>query len=423
MPNPKDNFWYKLDNAAKIYPATSQRHWNSTFRMSVELDEPVSGDTLRKAVRSLRNRFPMLYVQLRTGVFWYYFEPTWSEQIVSEEHLYPCAPIEMGHSDLPVFRVVFYGCRIAGEFFHAAADGTGALTYLKTLTACYLAMRGYDVEAARWEMADPQGKPVPSEAEDGFERWYQKSRAESRAEPKAYRYRVHPPANEDYIRLISGKMSAAAVHAAAKRRGATVTQYLTAQYIRAFIDCAPHNRLKRPVRISVPVNLRRFFPSDTMRNFSLYVNAGVTPRPDMTLDEILAEIVPQLRNGFQPEALQRAFSANVAAEKNIFLRIAPLFMKNIALRIAFLRFGESRYTSAFSNIGVVTLPECVARHVRGVGFALGCSPTLSLMLAAATFGDTLNLTFTSRSPENSVQAKFFSYLMEEGVEIEVESNE
>ena len=79
MPNPKDNFWYKLDNAAKIYPATSQRHWNSTFRMSVELDEPVSGDTLRKAVRSLRDRFPMLYVQLRTGVFWYYFEPTWSE--------------------------------------------------------------------------------------------------------------------------------------------------------------------------------------------------------------------------------------------------------------------------------------------------------------------------------------------------------
>ena len=218
-------------------------------------------------------------------------------------------------------------------------------------------------------------------------------------------------------------MSASAVHAAAKRYGATVTQYLTAQYIRAFIECAPHNRLKRPVRISVPVNLRRFFPSDTMRNFSLYVNAGVTPRPDMTLDEILAEIIPQLRDGFQPDALQRAFSANVAAEKNIFLRIAPLFMKNIALKIAFLRFGESRYTSAFSNIGVVTLPECVARHVRGVGFALGCSPTLSLMLAAATFGDTLNLTFTSRSPENSVQAKFFSYLMEEGVEIEVESNE
>lgn len=423
MPNPRDHFWYKLDNAAKIYPATRQRHWNSTFRLSVELDEPICGETLGSAVRSLRDRFPMLYVQLRTGVFWYYFEPTWSEQIVSEEHLYPCAPIEIGHPDLPIFRVIYYGCRISVEFFHAAADGTGALTYLKTLTVCYLALRGCNVEDARWEMPDPLGKPVPSEAEDGFDRWYEKIPGSNRAEPRAYHVRVHPPANPDYLRVVSGRMSASAVHDAAKRHHATVTQYLTAQYIRAFLTCEPHNRLKRPVRISVPVNLRRFFPSDTLRNFSLYVNAGVSPRPDMTLDEILTEIIPQLTEGFQPDALRRAFSANVAAEKNLLLRVAPLFLKNIALKIAFLRFGESRYTSAFSNLGIVTMPDCVAAHIRGFSFLLGCSPTLSLMLAAVTFGDTLCLSFTSRSPENEIQTRLFSYLHEEGIPIEVEANE
>lgn len=418
-----NHHWYKLDNAAKIYPATSQRHWNSTFRMSVVLDEPVRGETLAQAVRDLRGRFPTFYVQLRTGVFWYYFEPTWSEQIVGEERMYPCAPLEIGHSDLPVFRVVYYKSRISVELFHAAADGTGALIFLKTLTTHYLSLRGVDVEDARWSLADPRGKPRAAEAEDGFIRWYQKTPGVSRAEPKAYHYKVRRPASDDYTRLISGRMSAAAVHAAAKRRGATVTQYLAAQYIRAFIACAPQAKLRRPVRVCVPVNLRRFFPSETLRNFSLYVNAGVVPRPEMTLDEILAEIVPQLKAGFERDALQRAFSKNVTAERNFALRVAPLFLKNLAMRIAFLKYGESRYTSAFSNIGVVTLPDCVAAHVKSVEFALGCSPALGLMLAAATFRDTLCLTFTSRSPESEVQARFFGFLREEDIEIEVESNE
>ena len=420
----QNHHWYKLDNAAKIYPATSQRHWNSTFRMSVVLDEPVDGETLAQAVRDLRGRFPTFYVQLRTGVFRYYFEPTYSEQIVGEERLYPCAPIEIGHSDLPVFRVVYYKSRISVELFHAAADGTGALVFLKTLAMHYLSLRGVDVEDARWSLADPRGKPLASEAEDGFMRWYQKTSGVSRAEPKAYHYKVRRPAGDGYLRVISGKMSAAAVHAAAQKRGATVTQYLAAQYIRAFIACTPQSKLKRPVRISVPVNLRRFFPSDTLRNFSLYVNAGVaSPKPEMTLDDILAEIVPQLRDGFESASLQRAFSKNVAAERNFALRLAPLFLKNLALKIAFLKYGESRYTSALSNIGVVSLPDCVAAHVKSVEFALGCSPALALMLAAATFRDTLCLTFTSRSPESEVQARFFGFLKDEGIEIEVESNE
>jgi NRPS condensation-like uncharacterized protein len=415
--------WYKLDNAAKIYPAISQKNWNSTFRLSAALDEEICPETLVAAVNGLKLRFPTFFVQLRMGLFWYYFEPTISSEIVTLEHLYPCSPIEIGHSKLPIFRVLYYKNKISLELFHAAADGSGALVFLKSLIAHYLSLRGHDVDAARWEIQDPRGKPLASESEDSFSRYYQKIGKAKRFEPKAYKYKPHCPVNENYLRIISGSMDAGKLRAVARSYGATVTQYLAALYIRSFMQIMPADKLKRPVRISIPVNLRKHFPSETLRNFSSYINVGVMPNPSYGITEILDEIIPQLKEGLEHDNLLRSFSQNVAAEKNFAMRISPLFVKNIALKLAFQAWGESRYTSSLSNLGDVVLPESISKHVKELGFVLGCSPQVLINLAAITYNGRLTLSFSSRSSESEVQAIFFKSLINEGIEVEVESNE
>ena len=70
----KKKKWFRLDNAALIFPAIMKRRWNNVFRISVSLEEEVDPETLFRALNSLRHRFPTFFVRLKTGFFWYYLE-------------------------------------------------------------------------------------------------------------------------------------------------------------------------------------------------------------------------------------------------------------------------------------------------------------------------------------------------------------
>ena len=44
----------------------------------------------------------------------------------------------------------------------------------------------------------------------------------------------------------------------------------------------------QPVKVCVPINLRKFYPTHTLRNFASYVNPGIEPRyGEYSFDEIL----------------------------------------------------------------------------------------------------------------------------------------
>ena len=62
--------WFKLDNAAKLYPAVATSRWTSAYRVSAELYEPVQPALLRRAVDRVLPRFPALKVRMRSGLFW-----------------------------------------------------------------------------------------------------------------------------------------------------------------------------------------------------------------------------------------------------------------------------------------------------------------------------------------------------------------
>jgi hypothetical protein len=44
--------WFKLDNAAKIYPASHSRHWSNMYRLSATLYENVDLNVLEQAVKN-----------------------------------------------------------------------------------------------------------------------------------------------------------------------------------------------------------------------------------------------------------------------------------------------------------------------------------------------------------------------------------
>ena len=51
--------WRKLDNAAKIFPATSNKKDTRVFRFYCELKEPVEGKALQAALDKTMEKYPV----------------------------------------------------------------------------------------------------------------------------------------------------------------------------------------------------------------------------------------------------------------------------------------------------------------------------------------------------------------------------
>ncbi len=418
--------WMRLDNAAKIYPAASSRRWHALFRLSATLTEPVDPHVLLQAQRRMVRRFPSFYVRLRRGMFWYYLEGVDECAAVEPDGESPCMPLQRREKRGLRLRVRYRGNRIAVEFFHAITDGTGGLCFLKTLVAEYLSLR-YGVAIPRGDgVLDCDEPPHGAELDDSFLA-NAGDIAIDRTEANAYHLSgdLEP---DGFIHLTTACVPLAAVTARAKAFGVSLTAYLTALLIDAACQLQQEDgtarRRRRPVKICVPVNLRRFFPSETLRNFSSYVNPGVETRlGTYTLEEIVQAVHHYMGTEATAKRLGAKFTANVSSERNAALRLAPLFLKNVAMKCAFLMVGDRKTTTILSNLGLVTLPDAMAAHVSRMEFVLGPLSRNPVACAALSYGDTLCLNLTSTLREPALERAFLTRLVRQGVPVRVESNQ
>ena len=66
--------WLTLDNAAKIYPATSTESSPAVFRLIAILSNPIKYSELQIALKKVILRCPYFQVFLKKGFFWYYLQ-------------------------------------------------------------------------------------------------------------------------------------------------------------------------------------------------------------------------------------------------------------------------------------------------------------------------------------------------------------
>ena len=82
----KNARWRKLDNAAKLYSAASNKKDTRVFRFYCELKEEVNPKALQEALNQTIETFPTFLMVLRKGFFWHYLEPCNLRPIVKEEY-------------------------------------------------------------------------------------------------------------------------------------------------------------------------------------------------------------------------------------------------------------------------------------------------------------------------------------------------
>ncbi|MCL2546428.1 MAG: hypothetical protein FWE06_04445 [Oscillospiraceae bacterium] len=406
--------WLRLDNAAKIYPATHTEEWSAVFRVSVTLTHEIDPLILDQSIAASLRRFPSLYVQMRRGLFWYFLDkPPQSLQVrAMRESEPPCRPLR--DAEGVVFRVLYYGKRISVEFFHVLTDGLGALTYLKALTADYLTRMGL-LDKPQEGILSLNEDPMPREWEDSFLRYADPHAKGSWAETPAWQAPGQPLCDGALTQCL---MSVAELKMAAKANGVTITEYLGGLILYALHSHCTDNR---PVKLSVPVNLRKFFPSKTLRNFSSYVNVMLNENAENMAD-VCAEVRRQLREQATKETLRHRMSLNVNSERNVLIRLAPLTVKNMALRAAFVLYGERLFTSTLSNLGGVVLPDDMAAHVEYFDMVIGMPHQNAHTFGAVSFRDTFVLSVTRRIAESWLERDIVGLLRHDGVGVQLISN-
>ena len=417
--------WMPLDNAALIFPAIRRRNWNNVFRESITLTEDVDPAILQQAVNDLSPRFPSFYLRLRRGVFWYYLEEVDEPPRVQEDYAYPLTFMtrkEMGRCCL---RVLYYRNRIAVEFFHVLSDGGGAMVYLKTLAARYLALR-YGVQIPATDgVLDLRQAPDPEEWEDSFQRY---AAAHSAFCPEAPAYRL--PGKRElgrFMRLITGVVPAQALRTLAHGYGCTVTVLLAAvmaECVLAMQDEQLPKKRQKPVKITVPVDLRRLFPSRTLRNFVLTVNPGVDPRlGTYTLQELCDAFTHQLAAETTPQRMAGRIAENVAPQRNKLLKATPIFLKTPVMRAVYDRRGERLGCLNVSNLGVQRLPEAMAPYVERMEFIIGVQYSYPNNCSLVTCQGVTLINMIRSTESADLERRFFSRLVELGVPVTIETNE
>ena len=425
LPRPRKLRWMRLDNAAKIYPAAQNRNWSNSFRLSATLTEKIRMDVMQSALDVTVRRFPSMAVRLCKGVFWYYLEELSEAPALSPEKGHPLEKMSARDVHKCALKVLVHENRVAVELFHSLTDGNGGLVFLKTLIAEYLEqLYGISVPSENGVL-DRREEPHEGEMEDSFIK-YKGDAALSRRDTDAFRIKgTKDP--DGFSTNTAFLLPVEAVHREAKKYGISITAFLTAALTQAAIELqkkhVPDARKQKPVKILLPVNLRKMFPSESLRNFVLYMTSEVCPnRGEYSFDEICKIVAFQMGIEITPKHMRAKFTTNVNSEIMPIIKIMPLFIKNIVMKSVFLAVGERKSTISFSNLGMASVPDIMKDYITRFDFVLSPQATSPYNCSAISYGDTLYLHFIRNSLEPEYEMYFYRVLRELGIPAKVESN-
>jgi len=406
--------WYILDNAAVIMPAVSNRE-----------DHPIEYLLMSDALASVSRRFPYFMVELKRGFFWYYFQPLHKIPELESDPPWPCMDFNVHKNHQFPFRIRIKADRIACEFSHALTDATGAMTFLKSILAEYFRQKGVESSPAP-DIFLPDSSVAPEESEDAYQRYYKEGTPEPFPLPLAYHLDSPRLKNRNY-RVTSAAIPLAGLLKAAKDRNASMTELLVAALLEAYLNFWAHsNRRSRAqkgknIAIEVPVNMRKFYSTLSLRNFSLYVLVCLDARlGTWTFDELVTYVRNVMRVENDERIIARQIARNAGSTRIIAVRLVPLFIKDFFAKIFFRSFGQSVITSFISNLGPVSLPPEIAPHVRRFDFIPAPSNDTRTNASVLSWQDTVYLNFGSRVTTREIERRVLSRIASLGIPVNLD---
>ena len=409
--------WRKLDNAALAFPLVTGKNDTRVFRFYCQLKETVDGEVLQQALDQTMKKYPLFQAVLRKGLFWFYLERRDIHAIVKQEKRPPCSSLYIPDKKSLLFQVSYHNNRMNFEVFHGLTDGTGAMNFLEELVQNYLILAHPETELPRVEHEE-EITPGDQE-EDSFSQYYSSEIPRNKEKkPAAVKLKGEKLVHSD-MDITEVILNVKETLAKARSYGVSITILLTAMLLCSIQEEIPRNRQKRPETLMIPVNLRNYFPSQSMGNFFGWIEVGYVFEENTSFEEVLFSVKQQFQEQLQKDKIAMNMNGYVRIEKNPFVRAVPLEIKKFFL-MAGANLGSRSITAVYSNIGIIRLPEEYKEYIERFGIF---ASTDSLQLCSCSYGNQLVLGFTSKIPDDSIQRNFMKMLKKEEISYKEEKNE
>lgn len=408
-----------LDSASLIYPATESKYYNSVFRLSMDLKIEVDPVVLQEALVDVVERVSTFNVRLKEGFFWYYFEKNPNTPILHEETSWPVMKMDRKANNDFLFKVFWQKNRIAIEYFHSLCDGTGGNIFLLTLVNRYLELKGIKVDSSPIILKCSES-PSEWESRDCFRSILRRDVPNPKKVYSCHHINKKGVLTE-HTQVITGKIDVERMLGFARMKKYTINEVFTALLIKSIIE---EDSPRKPVRISVPLNMRKVYDMNTMRNFSLFALVGVNPRMGIyTFDEILEQVHLKTKLQLDRHLLDTIVKRNVVSQLNPFFRMIPNIVKKPFFKVLSEMLGEYQYTATISNLGKINVPPQMLELIDRYDFYISPSQTNPLGCSVASVGKTMTVNFSSiLLNHRAIERRFFSQLVEWGIPVEIRSN-
>lgn len=413
--------WMRIDNAGKIFPGQNMKRWSNVFRLGVQLKEEIDPEVLKEALKKTLDRIPSLKVRMKNGFFWNYFEINEMDCPVNPDISNHCYRINFKENNGFLFRVYYHRNRIGIDIYHSLCDGHGGAVFISTLVGQYLMLKGHEISCNQFVL-DADEKVKEEELEDAYGRYASSTDKYVNTETRVYHKRgTKLPMH--LCNYTACTMSLEKLRSLSKSYGVTITELFAAILLdihyRKQMLCGKNDK---EVSVQIPVDLRKAFPSETLRNFVLCLMVKInTENKNYTFEEILREVSRQLKFVNNPKDLNSLMTRNVNIERKA-VKYIPCAIKNFFVGVGFRINAEYSTSVLISNLGIINFPENMKKHVERFFFFTGPGIVNGARCGVVTYGDNLVFTFSNCYRESDIEEEFFRRLAGMGVPVKVATN-
>ena len=412
-------YWRKLDDQGKIYSLAVNKNDTSIFRLSVLLREKIEADILQKALELALEKYKAFKVKMRKGFFWHYFEENKKNPIISEENEYPFQKLNTEENNNYLFKITYFDKKINIDFFHTLTDANNGAEFFKELIYRYIEIKYFN----EFSQINFSRESILNDSENAYVKNYKRKNIKSSTTPKGYLIHGEELKNGK-IGITHFNINLTELKKCAKEKNCTLSEYLVSIIIYSIYETNYKiNDGKNPINVCVPINLKKYFPSETISNFVSYMIVSLNLKNNMSysFDEIICMVKQEFEKKLKMEKIVETMSANGKIINSPFVRIIPLILKRLLVVLGSLNV-KRQFTTTFSNIGKIEVDDKYSQYIENFFIILAPDWAEKVRCGVCSYDNNLLVTFGTILNSSSIEIKFREVLEKNNINFNIDGN-